>query len=105
MKKYVGGEFILQSDDTALYIAINDSRTQTSEVFTWQELEAEGICRHPSGECEWIYDSFDDMYDTKCGEGFFLEAGSVEENNMKFCPFCGNKVKTIYEKDLEEVEE
>lgn len=104
MKRYVGADFILGSVDSGLLITPNNE-DGTFEEITWEELENDGICRRPSGECEWKYDSFCDMYDTKCGEGFFLEAGSVEENNMKFCPFCDNKVKAIYEKDLEEVEE
>jgi len=100
MKRYVGGEFILGATDRALLITPNNE-SGTFEEFTWEELEKDGICCRPSGECGYTYDSSHDMYETFCGEAFFFDAGKVEENEIQFCPFCGKKA---YEKDFEEIE-
>ena len=105
MKRYVGADFILNAREDALHINTNRVDGNEGENFSWSELEKDGICCRPSGICEWTYNSFDDMYDTKCGEGFFFETGNIEENNMRFCPFCGNRIKAIYEEDMEEIED
>jgi NADH pyrophosphatase NudC (nudix superfamily) len=43
--------------------------------------------------CVWIYDDLDDYWETLCGEAFTLNVGSPSENKMKFCPYCGRRLK------------
>jgi hypothetical protein len=44
--------------------------------------------------CVWSQDSDDgDTWDTGCGEHYIINDGTPEENNMKFCTFCGLKVE------------
>ena len=50
-------------------------------------------------QCEWKLQTgpfTDDVefYETSCGYPFELTAGTPEENNMMFCPYCG---KIIHE--------
>jgi len=42
------------------------------------------VCGEPTGN-----------YDTLCGNDFVLNEGTVEENHMKFCPFCGEEIEAI----------
>jgi len=37
--------------------------------------------------CLWVLDT--DIWETSCGGTFFFDSGTPEENNAKFCPFCG----------------
>lgn len=45
-------------------------------------------------ECEWKYvgDEFC-YYDTACGSSYQLMEGDLEDNQHKFCPYCGKKIK------------
>ena len=44
----------------------------------------------------WVYgeDDYDDStyYCSACGEPWTLIAGTPQENNMRYCPFCGAKM-------------
>jgi hypothetical protein len=42
-------------------------------------------------ECEWTEDS-DGTWNSACGNSFVLNDGKPEDNNMKFCLFCGGKL-------------
>ena len=44
--------------------------------------------------CEWKYDDSVDTWDTECEGSFLLNYGTLRDNNMRFCPYCG---KTIVE--------
>ena len=44
-------------------------------------------------KCKWKYDEIHDVYTTGCNDAFTLESGNLEENNMKYCPFCGNIIE------------
>ena len=46
--------------------------------------------------CEWINEDsfeFEGMYETSCGEAKYFSNGNIENNNYKFCPFCGKEIK------------
>ena len=44
-------------------------------------------------ECEWEYDENYDYYETSCGKGYSLIDGTLEENELKYCPYCGKLIK------------
>jgi len=44
-------------------------------------------------KCTWTYDDLLDAWDTSCGECFILTEGTLEENKIIFCPFCGKLIK------------
>ena len=47
--------------------------------------------------CKWILEDEDRLgYLAKCKNiMFYLAYGDIEENEMKFCPFCGKLIKEI----------
>lgn len=44
-------------------------------------------------KCKWEYLEFEEAYETSCDEMFCLYTGTLKENKIKYCPFCGNKIK------------
>lgn len=50
-----------------------------------------------SESCSWDYDltdrSGDRVYDTACGQTFVLNDGTLEDNGIRFCCFCGNVIE------------
>lgn len=46
--------------------------------------------------CEWrLCDEEANVYDTSCRNPHILIEGTPEENNYKFCPYCGKKIKVV----------
>lgn len=46
--------------------------------------------------CKWEREDEDsDIWLTNCGTAFTLNEGTPKENRMKFCCFCGRKIKTV----------
>jgi DNA-directed RNA polymerase subunit RPC12/RpoP len=43
-------------------------------------------------KCQWKENTWDECYDTKCGNKFRLDDGTPESNDLKFCPYCGGKL-------------
>ena len=46
--------------------------------------------------CKWehIVDSYNDYYETECGNDFCLcNDETLEENKMRYCPYCGGRIK------------
>lgn len=44
--------------------------------------------------CRWTYSDDDDCYwMTDCGEEFSFIYGGPKENGMKFCAYCGKRLK------------
>ena len=43
--------------------------------------------------CVWVWESHHDFYETSCGKAFVVEHGTLAENNMKFCCYCGKPIK------------
>lgn len=54
--------------------------------------------------CEWNGQSCDTegTYDTSCGGLFSITEGTVEENDFKYCPYCGGEIKA-YEADYSDL--
>jgi len=51
-----------------------------------------------SGEktnCKWEYEGhkYDDgYYETECDNAFIFIEGGIEDNEMKYCPYCGYEI-------------
>ena len=43
-------------------------------------------------KCKWEYDDTHDCWETGCNNAFTLIEGSPENNNMKYCPYCGKEI-------------
>ena len=78
---------------TAMALAAGSGRISAQEEgFEWG-FEA-GKKESQYGRCHWKYDDFEDKWDTGCGNAFVFIAGGLEENEMKFCPYCGYEIET-----------
>jgi hypothetical protein len=48
--------------------------------------------------CGWNLAEEDcDYWSTTCEEEFTLNEGTLKENRVRYCPFCGRKIKDITE--------
>lgn len=47
----------------------------------------------PEIVCKWK--EFEDYWETDCGEAFSTFEGSLEDNKIVFCPFCGKKITEV----------
>lgn len=48
--------------------------------------------------CKWehIVDSYNDYYETECGESYCIDnTYDLKENKIKYCPYCGGKIKEV----------
>lgn len=45
-------------------------------------------------DCIWLEDS-DGNYETSCANFFIIIDGTPEENNMKFCCYCGKGLDAV----------
>ena len=43
-------------------------------------------------KCEWTEDQ-DGNWQTRCGEIHIIITGTPEENNYRFCPYCGKRIE------------
>lgn len=46
--------------------------------------------------CKWeVMDKWEQSgdYNTSCGESFSCTDGDRKENSMRYCPYCGGKIK------------
>lgn len=43
--------------------------------------------------CVWTEDGSYSCWETGCGQSFCLEDGTPKDNSMKFCCFCGEKLR------------
>ena len=53
-----------------------------------------------SEKCVWQLDVIDEMYETTCGQAYVLNDGTLEENEMKYCCFCGKELVEAYHDSL-----
>lgn len=42
--------------------------------------------------CVWKENEEYGMWETGCGNSFEFIEGDIEENNFKFCPYCGFRI-------------
>lgn len=79
-------QFYNACQDATFYSTIDDFIQEHGE-------EIEMICFAPTPERVGSWECIDDdggVYRcTACGDEWYLEAGTPEENNMHFCPHCG----------------
>lgn len=46
--------------------------------------------------CKWTYDDYHCVYETECDKAFYFDDSSnLDENNFKFCPYCGKIIEAI----------
>lgn len=45
--------------------------------------------------CDWRLMGDADYYETSCGGAFIVNEGTPAENGMKFCAYCGNRLKSL----------
>ena len=50
------------------------------------------IAQKAGEACTWECDE-DNYFDTGCGDVFQLIDGTIKENHIIFCPYCGKKIK------------
>jgi len=43
-------------------------------------------------ECEWTYEGSNDVWETACGKAFCIVEGTPQENEIRYCCFCGGKL-------------
>ena len=45
-------------------------------------------------KCEWkrIVDKNENHYESECGGEWFFFEGTIKENRMNVCPFCGEPI-------------
>jgi len=62
--------------------------------FMW--LEEYWKRKQPLKTCTWTHDVdyWTDHWETSCGGAFQFECGSPEDNQMKFCCYCGSHLVT-----------
>lgn len=46
-------------------------------------------------QCAWKYDEWSDCYDTACEHAYCLIDGTLEENEHRYCPYCGGKIAQV----------
>jgi len=56
----------------------------------------------PKRKCEWRQDENPDLgvWESGCGNTWFLEEATPKENDMNFCPFCGKPLNQKLLKEL-----
>lgn len=62
----------------------------------WQHQQAvvDRLMREVPGSCAWNQDE-EGIYDTACGNKFWFADGGPNDNEFKFCCYCGAKLKEI----------
>jgi len=50
--------------------------------------------------CKWTSNAGDfgdfEYWDTECGEAFYFNCGSLEENSFKYCPYCAGSIVALH---------
>ena len=66
--------------------------------YNLSELYACQAANHYQG-CKWTPEAHPDFcdgtYDTACGHAFTIIEGTPRDNQMRFCPFCGNGIVEV----------
>ena len=45
--------------------------------------------------CVWRYDKGDDFWETQCDNAHVFGDGGPDDNQYRFCPYCGKKLAEI----------
>ena len=58
-----------------------------------ERLKAQAPAKQGAGsECVWDYDELHDMWETACGQAWCCLEGTLKDNGIRFCPFCGKAI-------------
>lgn len=88
------------SDVMAYNAAVNTLRTalkQEEEASAWlaerkEHWRKEREKAQQVKTCAWR-DNLDAIYETECGNLHIVNDGTLEENGMKYCCYCGEEIK------------
>jgi len=50
-------------------------------------------------KCSWVQDGEGGPYATDCGDYFIVNEGTLAENKMAFCCYCGKPVDEVLYED------
>jgi ribosomal protein L37AE/L43A len=51
--------------------------------------------------CIWETNGIDlEIFGTSCDHVFYLSEGSIKDNEMKYCPYCGKEIFEEIEEDM-----
>ena len=57
------------------------------------------LLRRSKMTCKWTYDENYYYYETECGNVFQFDSEGIEENQFKYCPYCGKFIEEEKEID------
>lgn len=43
--------------------------------------------------CKWTYQDYENAWKTDCENIFCIIEGTPEDNEMKYCPYCGKRIE------------
>jgi len=69
----------------------NESLKYRSDYPGRKDNEVLGIPQVLRKQCDWIED-VDGVWQTACDNLFEINEGTPEQNNMKFCCYCGKPI-------------
>ena len=78
----------LRDRENALILAGRCFRKAMAEIEEMQKKE----------NCEWVRDEWEDYFATQCGNTFQFIVDGPEENDFKFCPYCGGRLVEVEDK-------
>jgi hypothetical protein len=56
-------------------------------------------CRPAKEVCAWELDFDGEVYDTDCGQSFAIIEGTLSENGMRFCCYCGKRLEEPFTRE------
>lgn len=81
--------------DELLHLYLTDQITDNPTYVAVTALLRKAVIREASVEtCEWK-ENEDGMWDTSCENTFVFDEGGPEENEQKFCCYCGKPLKVV----------
>lgn len=88
---------MVEHEVAAVYLAITNgkfSKANTASVYILEEFEQRRKEWEADVEtCDWSCGDDDwDTWHSECGQDWIFEEDGPNENDMKFCPFCGRKI-------------
>jgi len=89
--EYEKGEFYA---DFVYEIIIKES-TDFNQGFSNRMEKTSELVDVGMNECIWTLEDPENerYYETDCEEAFFFSVGGIKENRVKYCPFCGKKIR------------